>query len=335
MPRRPVRLSFAGKLFLGVTAGVGLAAVNTGNNLLYLVLSLLLSLLVLSGLLSEATLYRLRLKRRLPERSFVGEPCLVEIEVSNGKTRVASYSVEVEDRASGESNRRRCFFLKVPPSSKRATGYQRVPTQRGWLLLDEFRICTRFPFGLIEKMWRIRQQEQMLVYPAIRPVDRDLSRQLQVLGSEAVRKTGQGTQPEGLREYRQGDEARWIHWRRSASLARTVIRERRPEAGPKLRIRIDNRRPDNATEDWDGEFEEAISQAASLSAEALRRNVSVEVVTPQQCSALCEPGGGADPIWRFLALLTVAENAEEDGAWSAVQTARDLVLDLTQESSAA
>jgi uncharacterized protein (DUF58 family) len=330
-----VRLSFAGKLFLGVTAGVGLAAVNTGNNLLYLVLSLLLSLLLLSGILSEVTLYRLRLRRRLPERAFVGEPCLVEIEVTNGKTRIASYSVEVEDRAEGEKNRRRCFFLKVPASSQRATGYQRIPTRRGWLFLDEFRICTRFPFGLIEKMWRIRQQEEFLVYPAVRPISADLTRQLQALGAQSTRRLGQGSHPDGLRDYRDGDQARWIHWRRSAALARTIIRERRPEAGPRLQIRVDNRRPAQVTPEWEAELEEVISRAASLSAEALKHDVSVEVITPKDRSPLCEAGTGADAIWRFLALLEPIDAEEESSAWDSKRSDAQLVVDASGEASAA
>ena len=50
---RPTR---AGWLFFVIIFGVGFAALNTGNNLLYLVLALMLSFLVLSGLLSESAL---------------------------------------------------------------------------------------------------------------------------------------------------------------------------------------------------------------------------------------------------------------------------------------
>src|SRR5438128_967468 len=96
-PPRKIRVTREGKLFIGVTIGVGLAAINTGNNLLYLVLGLLLSLIILSGVLSEIALRGLEFRRRLPRRAFAGVPMLVEIEVRNTKRYAPSYSIEVED----------------------------------------------------------------------------------------------------------------------------------------------------------------------------------------------------------------------------------------------
>ncbi len=54
LPRR-LRITFEGKAFLLITLGVGAAAINTGNNLLYLAFSMNLSLIVVSGFLSEWT----------------------------------------------------------------------------------------------------------------------------------------------------------------------------------------------------------------------------------------------------------------------------------------
>ena len=56
--RPPRRLSFTreGKYFVGITLGVGFAAINTGNNLLYLLLGMMLSLIIASGIMSEMSL---------------------------------------------------------------------------------------------------------------------------------------------------------------------------------------------------------------------------------------------------------------------------------------
>ena len=78
-PPRRLRFTREGKVFIGITFGVGFAAVNTGNNLLYLVLGLLLSLVILSGVLSEIALRGLEFRRRLPRRAYAGTPALVEI----------------------------------------------------------------------------------------------------------------------------------------------------------------------------------------------------------------------------------------------------------------
>ena len=64
--RPPRRLSFTreGRLLVLVAIGVGFAAINTGNNLLYLLLGWLLSFILASGFLSEATMRGLRVRRR-------------------------------------------------------------------------------------------------------------------------------------------------------------------------------------------------------------------------------------------------------------------------------
>ena len=64
------RIPFAGRVFLLMTLGVGVAAVNTGNNLLYLALSLNLSLILLSGVLSEGTLRHITLRVRPASEAF-------------------------------------------------------------------------------------------------------------------------------------------------------------------------------------------------------------------------------------------------------------------------
>ncbi|MBK9998607.1 MAG: hypothetical protein IPO99_16120 [Nitrospira sp.] len=56
---RTIRVTTEGIRFLLLTLAVGIAAVNTGNNLFYLLLAMMLSLVVLSGLLSEQCVRRL------------------------------------------------------------------------------------------------------------------------------------------------------------------------------------------------------------------------------------------------------------------------------------
>src|SRR5882672_7989875 len=76
-PLRKLKFTREGKYFLGITLGVGFAAINTGNNLLYLLLGMLLSLIILSGVMSELSLRDLTVVRRLPTRAQVGRAHLV------------------------------------------------------------------------------------------------------------------------------------------------------------------------------------------------------------------------------------------------------------------
>lgn len=301
------RVTREGRIFLLVTTAVAIASVNTGNNLLFLMLGLMLSFLVLSGIMSELVLRRVRVERRLPERAFAGTTGLVEVVLSNDKPYAASYSLEVEDRAEGLPTERRCYFLKVAPRAQQIAAYRRTPKRRGLVRLSGFRLATRFPFGLIEKWLYFDSASELLVYPALVPVPEPLlSGALGAADSPAGR-PGAGSEVSGLRNYRPGDEARSIHWRRTASLGEIVVRERDRDEAARVTLTVDNVRPADADASWDDHFEQVVSRAASVAAIALRRGAAVQITARSSRSPLVAPGSAPDPIWRFLALLeTVA-----------------------------
>jgi len=79
--RPPRRLKFtqAGRYFTGMTLLVGFGAINTGNNLLYLLLGMTLSLIVVSGMLSEQVINRVTVRHKLPGRLFARHPAPIEV----------------------------------------------------------------------------------------------------------------------------------------------------------------------------------------------------------------------------------------------------------------
>lgn len=293
-----------------MTVGVGLAAVNTGNNLLYLVLGLMLSLLLVSGVLSDLALLAIRVRRNVPERLFAQATSLVEIVVHNGKRWIPSFSLEVEDVADGEPNERRCYFLKIAPRGDQLAAYRRTPAHRGVLRLSAFRVATRYPFGLIEKGRHFEDAVEVLVYPALVPVPRlDLSRAL--FGKQRpTGRPGPGSEIAGVREYRVGDEARSIHWRRTASLGRLVVREHERDAQARIALSLDNAAPAPADPDWQRGFERAICEVASIAADVSSRGAAIEVVVREGRSPLVLPGVPLDPVWAFLARLQALPVAE-------------------------
>lgn len=319
-PRRRARLTRGGKAFVFLTVGVGIAAVNTGNNLLYLMLGLTLSLLLLSMVLSEIALKGVFVTRRLPSRAFAGTATLVELHVDNVKRWLPSYSLEVEDRAEGEPSDRRCYFLKVPPGGTTQAAYERIPRKRGDLELSGYRVGTRYPFGLVEKAYLHDGAASLLAFPRLVAVDHALLRGLDEGADHPVGRVGPGTEVAGLRQYQRGDEARAIHWRRTAALGRLVVRERERDAAARITIVLDNARPDAAGEGWDVGFEVAVSEAASLAAAAVARGAAVDVAVRGARSPVVLPGAPPDPIWAFLARLppAAAKDAPPQGSRSSI-----------------
>lgn len=308
--RPPRRLKFTreGKYFLGITLGVGFAAINTGNNLLYLLLGMLLSLIVLSGVMSELSLRDLNVVRRLPTRAQVGRAHLVEIEVFNRKKRIPSYAIEVEDLRAGQPADKRCFFLKISPNSAQVAAYRRSPQRRGRDCHVGFRIATRFPFGLFEKSREVPCEGELIIYPAVDSLRLRSDEGGRRLGGTGFSGRGSGDEIYGLRPMREGDDPRDIYWRKSTLLDQLVLRERARETRPDIELVLEVRRPPESSDDWAVQFERRIRDVASRAVAHLKRGDGVTIVATSGDRVRADRSVGADRLLRFLALVEAVES---------------------------
>ena len=303
-PPRRLKLTREGKYFIGITFGVGFAAINTGNNLLYLLLGMLLSLIVVSGVLSELSLRKLTVVRRLPPRAQVGRAHLVEIEVFNHKHKVPSYAIEVEDLRAGQPADKRCFFLKISPRSAQIAAYRRTPARRGRDRHVGFRVATRFPFGLFEKSRELTAEGDLIIYPAVDPVTLPSDQPGDRLGGHSALGRGAGDELLGVRPMREGDDPRDIYWPKSTLSDQMVLRERAREARRDVTFAIDSTFAGPAPDDdWIARFERKIRDVASRAVAHLKRGDTVLVRTSAGERVRANPAMGADPLLRFLALL--------------------------------
>jgi uncharacterized protein (DUF58 family) len=311
---RKLKFTREGKYFLGITLGVGFAAINTGNNLLYLLLGMMLSLIIVSGVMSELSLRTLTVKRRLPARAQVGRSHLVEIEVFNNKNRVPSYAIEVEDLRAGQPADKRCFFLKISPRSTQIAAYRRTPLRRGLERHTGFRIATRFPFGLFEKSREVDAPDELVIYPAVDPVRLPHRGHGETHGDAGPLGRGSGEEIYALRPMRDGDDPRDIYWRKCTIPGHLVLKERAREMRHEVELVIDNIRPppfvsddDEATVPGADQFERRIREVASYAVAHIKRGDRVTVSTTSQERVVSDKTRGIDPVLRFLALLMQVE----------------------------
>jgi len=85
----------AGIIYVIGTLLIGIAALNTGNNLLYIVVAAMLAAILVSGIVSALVLRDLQLDVRLPEHVFAGRPVLGRILLGNPRRRLPSFSIHV------------------------------------------------------------------------------------------------------------------------------------------------------------------------------------------------------------------------------------------------
>jgi uncharacterized protein (DUF58 family) len=303
-PPRTLRPTRAGWIFFALTFGVGFGALNTGNNLLYLVLSLMLAFLVLSGILSESALRGIHVARRLPAELFAEQSARVHLEITNDQRRVPAFAVAVEDECSGPprpgpggggaAHVGRVFVLCVGPDSTEHRGYALSPAGRGTLRFRTFRVSTRFPFGLFVKSKTLEAPAEALVYPAVdalaaRPVagPRDGD------GAAAAR-TAVGALAGGVRDFARGDSLRRVHWRRSLRRGQLVVREVEDDRAAESEVRL-------ATRGVDPErFELLVRRAASEVVAQLAAGLRVGLRTDEE---RLPPAAGRRQRARLLAHL--------------------------------
>ena len=271
-PSRTLRPTREGWWCLLAAVGVGLAAVSTGNNLLYLLEAMLLGLVIVSGLLSEMSMRGLRLGLRVPDEVFAGRPALFAVAVVNGKRRLPSYSLALSAPRHGEILR---YLPRLRAGEDRLIPWETTFPSRGRERLPALHVTTRFPFGLFAKSAPVAVDADIVVYPALRAVPAELWRRAPGAIFTSPRRAGRGHGLRNLREYRAGDDPRLIHWRLSAKRGALVVRELEEETTLDARLLL------TGTGARDAERrEEALSEAAGLARALLRAGAGVAVAGP-------------------------------------------------------
>jgi uncharacterized protein (DUF58 family) len=256
LPRK-LRVTFPGKWFLVLTVGVGTAAINTGNNLLYLALSMNLSLIILSGFLSEWCLRGLRIRVGHVSEAFSSRESLLAVTCSAEEKRFPAVSISVSPMLPGSG--KAAWFSEIPPGRTETRVIPYRPERRGPVPSFACTISTRFPFALFEKSAEVDPRgSSLIVYPE--PAGPDVT----VTGLDPVDCTGgpatggrEGAYLRGVREHSPSDPVRDIHWKASARMAKWMVKERETEPAQVIDLLVPVPSPP-------GEFERFVSQACSL-----------------------------------------------------------------------
>jgi uncharacterized protein (DUF58 family) len=238
--RKRLRFTREGWYYTSFTVGVGLAALNTGNNLLFLVFGLLLTLILVSGILSEIALAQLALAREVPHQPCAGDPFLVTYRITNRKRFWPSLTLVIEERG-GPLAGVRASLLQVDPGGVAQVSARAQLNHRGLVALEGVRILTRFPFGLFEKSQPVALATQLCVLPRRVPARERRAAGGYRDGERPENRPGEGSELHGLRDLRPGDDRRMVHWRKSASAGRLLAIEREREHRRRVVLVVDNR----------------------------------------------------------------------------------------------
>src|SRR4029079_11002677 len=212
-----VRLTRIGVSFVLFTIFVGFAAINTGNNALYIGLSFMLGALLLSGIASKGGLKHLRVDFERVDEAWAGRP-------ARGRLRVANRSRiwNVRDLILTSPDLAAPVFVAVVERRREVhldTTF--LFHRRGLVQLNTIDLYTRSPFGFFLKKRRVKIRGDVVVYPRLLDAEGARERFRPIEGEQhSASRPGPGSDVHAFREYTRGDSLRHVSWKKSASLGR-------------------------------------------------------------------------------------------------------------------
>jgi len=282
--RMEYRLTREGWIYIAGIVLVSLAAINTGNNLLFLILACLISSILMSGILSSVTLAGVEMRLNLPEHIFAGQSLRASLELKNEKLTLPSFSLRVEGVAKKGQPAAALLSTPVyfPYIPRKQAVKQSVPLlfpHRGAYRQEAFRIMTRFPFGFLQKARRLDLLSEALVYPSVETTPEFLELLPGIQGAIESTAKGRGQDLYALRDYLPTDSVRHVHWKASARSGSLMVREFAREDDYRVLLVFDPHssaaQPDATTADIN-RFEQAVTYCAALAWTFRERNAFLE-----------------------------------------------------------
>jgi uncharacterized protein (DUF58 family) len=322
---RRIRFTAAGVVFSVGSLAVGFAAMNTGNNLLYLLLGAMLGLIVVSSWMSEKAIGLLQIRRHLTRGVTVGHEVRIVYDVTNEKRRLPTVALELRESGLREA----AFFARVAPRATETSGSVHTFVRRGIYPLSTLTVSTSFPFGLFFKERDVELEGELVIWPRHdRPVraPNPGAGRARVRGQALAGAPGTRGDYRGLRPYRPGDDPKDIHWRKSAGLDEPVVREYERDASETIWICLDL-----GGETGTDEAEGLVEVAASLAARAELEGKRFALVAG---SRVVTPGAGPGQLEAALdALARVDFDEDAPPPAPPVHASRCVLVSLTGRSA--
>lgn len=320
---RKLRLSREGLLWLIVTVVMFVTGLFKGINLLILLAYLLVSLWFVNWQFVRHFTRTLR-GRRLPHGPVeAGSPVELLLEISSvGKW--PPRGVVIEDR--GAAHARGWLILRLREGEPVCLRYQHVFEKRGRYQVAALTAHSQFPFGLVVNSAELAPAEEWVVFPRFGFLHAQRLKQWLAKSTRGDGRTRRRRlQPalhdadvHGLRDFRPGDNPRWIHWRSSARRNQVLVREFEDCASSELVLIVEPWLPDQAAPQSQARLEAVISMAATLCRNWCRElQARLTLIVSRPNAVFLSAGSGSEYALRAIELLAVQEGgpAERADRW--------------------
>jgi uncharacterized protein (DUF58 family) len=218
---------------------LGLVAIQTGLNAVFLCTALVAGMLMCSPVMCGLTARGVQVTRKTEERVFAGDAFPLRVVLHNTKKWMPAVGLRV---AKEDENGEEQPLARIPGQAYDVARFHHTFPRRGYHTLPGIRVRSQFPLGLTELSVSFRTWNEVLVLPRLGQVHMEALvhhfEQAREWEGGARRKAQRGTFRE-LRPYRPGDSLWRIHWQTSARKDDLYVKEYEERAHRRVLILLD------------------------------------------------------------------------------------------------
>jgi len=297
------RLTAAGWIYLLVMMVVLAAAVRHDAAVTLMLLGAMFTGLVVSAVLARRMVSKIDVTRQAPDRLWQGQPTHVSYFLSSRHRWLPGLGLVLHDLNGGDVHAVDGYCACLTAHGRFRSGGRLVARRRGQARLTGLEVRTTFPFGLVRAWRRLAIPAEAVVWPARGRLKAPLLRRGAAVTSMEKASLVSGGQDEfiGLRELRDDDNPRLIHWRRSAGRDTPLIREMARPRPDVLFVVLDAPAAEDGS---DGANETMLRLAATLIDHAMTRGYQVGLaVADGEVAVAIPPAAGRAQLRALLDAL--------------------------------
>ena len=312
---RTLQVTREGGGFIFLLFGVGIGAINTGNNLLYLVLAMCCSFIAVSGVLSELTLNEISVQASLPKTVYPDDSYPLHLKISNSKNTAPSFSLYVEfpqDRIGRYRIDQTAYTYQIPSLSSVNKSLIFVGLKRGPVKMSTVNLKTSFPFGFFVKTRTLPITLETLILPVIKNVELPSPTEYSEEGEGTIGLAGDDLY--SIREYQPGDPMAAVHWKSSAKTGTLRVKEFSKGGLHNYTLFLNILDPQTNVRVGQEILENRITETASLAYHLIRRGDEVSLKTPEMQTPSGNTEAHLENILKYLARIGYESQEDRIGS---------------------
>lgn len=306
-------------------------ALNLQAGWVYAVDALLMGLLIVGWISARISVRGLAVQRSMPVEAFEGEEVSVTLTVA--ASRWTRHLLLLRDAVPGLG----LTHLSVPVVSPQAAtvAYRAPARRRGYHTVETVEVSSGGLTGLFVAGARPRAPGALLVYPRYWVLRQFLlPGRTDQYADVLLRATRTGLEFAGVRDFRDGDTLRHVHWRSTARRGTLVVREFEEELFPAATLLLDTRAGVHTGTEDDNTFEDLIRAAASIAHFVTSAAQPVRLIHSEGREAKALTGGWKETLG-VLARIRATGALSPDEVYRSTQQAGTPVVLLTPDVESA